>query len=78
MFVPRAINLIGFGSKEVILDQLKTVLTSFSKLLNLLSNSLLKLYRVLPSAKVHTSDIPIKKSKSFINKLKSKCPRTDT
>ena len=59
------------------LNQAKTLLRSLPRFLNTMPNSLLELYKVLPSANLHTSDNVITKSKSFINILKSKGPKIE-
>ena len=59
------------------MNEAKTLLRSDSRILNTISNSLLELYKVLTSAKLHTSDNVITKKKSFINTLKSNDPKTE-
>ena len=78
-FVPRTINwnLPGFAFNELMLNQAKTLLRSDSRFLNTNSNSLLELYKVLSSAKLHTSDNLITKNKSFMYILKSKGPKIE-
>ena len=60
----------GFAFDELMLNQVKILLGSVSRFLNTSSNSLLKLYKVLTSAKLYTSDNVITINKpSDLNQL---------
>ena len=59
------------------MNEAKTLLRSDSRILNTISNSLLELYKVLTSAKLHTSDNVITKKKSFIDTSKSNDPKIE-
>ena len=84
-FISRTINwnLPGSTLNDLILNQVKTLLRfSFkisknSNLIFLISNSLLELFKVLSSAKLHTLDNVITKNKPFMNILRSKGPKIE-